>query len=142
MLTFMISVFLLFLKQEISVHQFMLSIYATRFGELAWLVQLKQLQMMLLILLLCIVMGHRRPLISINVLIHVMYPVKNIIQKISTPTTSTGRINKINDEEFKKLFLNLPNLNNNKLLYVTILLLPFAKCFISVNKCLIKMAKT
>ena len=87
-------------------------------------------------------MGHRRPLISINVLIHVMYPVKNIIQKISTPTTSTGRINKINDEEFKKLFLNLPNLNNNKLLYVTILLLPFAKCFISVNKCLIKMAKT
>ena len=69
-------------------------------------------------------------------------PVENIIQKISTPTTSTGTTNKINDDDYKKLFLNLPNFRNNKLLYIVTLLLPFAKCFISVNKYLIRTAKT
>ena len=38
--------------------------------------------------------------------------------------------------------LHLPNFSNNKLLHLVILLLPFAKCFISINECLIKKAKT
>ena len=38
MLIFMISMFLLFLKLEISVHQLMLPVYVTHFGGLAWLV--------------------------------------------------------------------------------------------------------
>ena len=67
--------------------------------------------------------------------------MKNV-QKISTPTTSTGRTKKKNDKDYKKLFLYFPNFSNNKLLYIVILLLPFAKCFISVNKYLIRIAKT
>ena len=69
MLIFMISMFLLFLKQQISVHQLILPVYTTRFGGLAWLVQLIQLHVMLLILISCILMGHKRPLIRINVVI-------------------------------------------------------------------------
>ena len=38
--------------------------------------------------------------------------------------------------------LHLPNFSNNKLTYIVILLLPFAKCFISVNKYLIRKCKT
>ena len=67
-------------------------------------------------------------------------PVKNI-QRTSTPTTSAGRTYKINNEDYKKLFLHLQNFSNNKLLYIAILLFPFAKCFTSVNKCLIRNLK-
>ena len=38
--------------------------------------------------------------------------------------------------------LHLPNFSNNKLLYIVILFLPFAKYFISVNECFIRKAKT
>ena len=38
--------------------------------------------------------------------------------------------------------LHLANFSNNKLLYIVVLLLPFAKCFISANECLIRKAKT
>ena len=56
------------------------------------------------------------------------------------PTSSTARTYKINDEDYRKLLLHLPGLSNNKLLYIVLLLL-FAKCFISVNECLIRKAK-
>ena len=64
---------------------------------------------------------HETPIISINV----------VIQKISTPTVSTERIYKINDEDHKNLFMS--NIYNNKVLKINILLLPFAKRFILVN---------
>ena len=38
--------------------------------------------------------------------------------------------------------LDLSNFSNNKLLYIVILLLPFVKCFISVNECIIRKSKT
>ena len=82
-------------------------------------------------------------LISINVVIQssMRYvPVKNI-QRTSTPTTSSGRTYKINNEDYKKLFLHLQNFSNNKLLYIAILLFPFAECFTSVNKCLTRNLK-
>ena len=69
-------------------------------------------------------------------------PKKNIIQKISTPTTSTGRTQEINYDDYKKLLLHLPNFSNNKLFCRVILVLPFAKCFISVNKCLRRKVET
>ena len=69
-------------------------------------------------------------------------PLKNIFKKILIRTTSTGRTYKITDEDYKKLFLYLPNFNNNQLLHIIILLLPFARNFISVSKCLIKKTKT
>ena len=72
---------------------------------------------------------------------NVMFLSRNI-QKISTPATSTARAYKVNDENYKKLFLHLTNFSNNKLSYIAILLLPFAKYFISVGKCLIRNAKT
>ena len=68
--------------------------------------------------------------------------VKKIIQKISTPTASTGRTYKINDGDYKNLLLHLPDFRNKRLLYIVILLVPFAKCFISVNKYLIRKTKT
>ena len=51
---------------------------------------------------------------------------KNIIQKISARTTSWK-------------ILHLANFSNNKLLYTVILLLCFAKCFISVNSLLSRL---
>ena len=69
--------------------------------------------------------------------------LKIIIENKSTPsTTSTGRTYKINDKYYRKLFLHVSDVSNNKLLYIVILQLPFEKCFISVNKCLITKAKT
>ena len=91
---------------------------------------------------LCILMGHERLLINTNVVIHVRIPAKNIIQKISTlPSTSNERTYKVNDVDCKILFLHFPD-SNNRLLYMFILLLTFAKCFISANKCIIRKAKT
>ena len=69
-------------------------------------------------------------------------PLKNIFKKTSIRTTSTGRTYKITDEDYKKLFLYLPNFNNNQLLHIVILLLPFVRSSISVSKCLIKKTKT
>ena len=48
----------------------------------------------------------------------------------------------INSCYIQREILHLPNFSNNKLLYIVILLLPFAKCFISVNKYLIGKCKT
>ena len=74
-------------------------------------------------------MGHEKPLIRINVVIHVMF-----FQKIY--------LKDINSSYIHWEILREPNFSNNKLLYILILLLPFAKCFISVNECLIRKAKT
>ena len=73
--------------------------------------------------------GHERPLIGIIVVIHVMF-----LWKHSSKT--------INSYCIYWEILHLPNFSKNKLLYVVISLLPFAKCFISVNKCLVRKAKT
>ena len=83
-------------------------------------------------------MGHERQLISNECGDSCYVPVKNIIQKISAPITSTGRTYKINNEDYKKLFLHLPNFVDSALSYIVVLLLHFAKCLISVNKCLFR----
>ena len=84
--------------------------------------------MMLLILISCILMGHERQLISIIVVIHVF--------------SEKCYLKDINYCNIYWQILHLPNFSNNELLYKVILLLPFAKCFISVNGCLIRKAKT
>ena len=139
MLIFMISMFLLFLKQEISA-------YVTHiYNSLLWV---------RLVSLVDIAAGD---VINID-LIHLYgprktfnwhqhrdscyVPVKTLFKKVTTPTTSTERTYKINGKGYKKLFLHLPNFGNNKLLYIVVLLLLFAKFYISVNKCFIRKAKT
>ena len=147
MLIFMISMFLLSSKQEISVHQLMLPVFTTHFRGLAWfnIVQLIQLQAISLnITNNDFIHSHRlQKTFNQHQCGDSCYaPVKNIIQIKSAPTKVTGRACKVNDEDYKKRLLHLPNFSNNKLLYIFILLLPFAKCFISVNKCLIRKTKT
>ena len=72
-----------------------------------------------------------------------MFLLKKIIQKKSTPpTASTERTYKINDEDYKIVILHVPDFSNNKRLCIVILLPPFRKCFISVNKLLLRKAKT
>ena len=80
-------------------------------------------------LISCIVMGHERPLNSINVMIHVMFLWKTLFKRYNLLYV------------YREI-LHLLNFSNNKLLYIVILLLPLAWCFISVNECLIRKAKT
>ena len=120
------------------------SAYLTCMCNLFWqvgmviLVDIQQLQVILLILISCNLIGPRKTFNQHQRGDSCYVPQKNIIQKISTRTISTGRAYKKNCKDYKKLILHLPNFSNNKLLYMVILLLPFAKCLFSVNKCLIR----
>ena len=102
---------------------------------------------MLLILIWCILIGHERPLISINLMIHLTFLRKTLFKRyqlllLLLLLVGSGRTYKINDVSYKKQFLHLPDFVNNKILYIVILLLHSAKCFISVNKLLIRKLKT
>ena len=75
-------------------------------------------------------MGHERPLIRISVVIRATFLWKTSFKRY------------INSYYIYWEILHLLNFSNDKLLYTVILLLPFAKYFISVKECLIRKAKT